>query len=78
MDNQLLTGLANNGPWALAAAYLLKKVLDAWAGDRAQLVTLMTEFKATLDTLGLAVRDLASETRKNSAVLEKITREVPE
>ena len=57
--NELITGLANNGPWALVAGFLLLQVLNAWKGDRDQLTQLLTDFKATLDALKGAVDNLS-------------------
>ena len=57
-SSELVTGLANNGPWALVAGFLLWQVMNAWKGDREQLTTLLAQFKATLDGLKQAVDNL--------------------
>ncbi len=62
MDD-VLKSFAENGPWAVAAAFLLHTVIKAWASDRAQLNELMTSFRDTLAGLKGAVEDLRSEIR---------------
>lgn len=69
-------GLANNGPWAILAGYLLKKVLDAWTGDRAQVTVLLGEFKSTLDSFAGALTSLKVAVDHLSGRLE-ITDNVP-
>lgn len=55
MDTELINkfseGVAVNGPWAIMAGYLLKRILDAWTGDRDQVTALMGEFKTTLSSV---------------------------
>ncbi len=58
MNEQLITSLAANGPWAAAAGFLLHQVIKAWTDDRQQLVILLTEFKDTLTALTHAVQEL--------------------
>lgn len=58
MNEQLITSLAANGPWAAAAGFLLHQVIKAWTDDRQQLIRLMTEFKDTLTALTTAVKEL--------------------
>ena len=61
MSDELIKGLAANGPWAIVAGILLSQVLKAWAGDRAALTTLMTEFRVSLDGLKVAVEHLTKK-----------------
>lgn len=53
--------LAENGPWALVAGFLLHQVIKAWTTDRNQLNGLLTDFKDALISLKGAVEDLKSE-----------------
>jgi len=59
VDNDLLRSFANNGPWALAAAFLCWQILKAWGDDRKLTAGLLTEFRATMTELAAAVRALA-------------------
>ena len=66
MTNELWQGLANNGPWALVAGFLLQQVIKAWTADRQQLVVLMTEFRDALNALKSAVEDLRMQISKRN------------
>ena len=59
VPSELVTGIANNGPWALVAGFLLMQVMNAWKGDRDQLTKLLIDFKTTLDGLKGAVDNLS-------------------
>jgi len=59
--DELLKGLATNGPWAMVAGFLLWKVIDAWTADRKQVTTLMGEFRGTLEALKTSVDHLARQ-----------------
>jgi hypothetical protein len=72
------SNLGANGPWAAMAGFLLWQVIKAWNGDRETLVKVLGGVNETLHKLGDAVEDLAMEQRRMSAVLEKITNEIPE
>ena len=50
--------LAQNGPWAVVAGFLLHIVIKNWMGDRAQLTSLLSEFKDALTGLQKAVEHL--------------------
>lgn len=58
MSEEGWSGLAANGPWALAAGFLLHQVIKAWTMDRQQLTVLMTEFRDALYALKSAVDEL--------------------
>ena len=68
-----MKSFAENGPWAVAAAFLLHTVIKAWASDRQQLNELLTSFRDTLASLTGAVEDLRSEIRLVSE--KEVTRE---
>jgi len=61
-----VTGLLNNSPWAIAAFFLGRTILNAWGQDRAQLTELLTNFKVTLDRIGIAVEHLTEKLEKIS------------
>lgn len=55
----VLTRLAENGPWAMVAGFLLWQVITAWTADRRQLAELLTEFRDVIGGLERAVADLS-------------------
>lgn len=59
--DEVLKSFGENGPWALAAGFLLHQVIKAWTADRAQLNELLTEFREALTGLAHAVEGLRSE-----------------
>ncbi len=59
--DELLKSFGENGPWALAAGFLLHQVIKAWTSDRAQLNELLTEFREAMTGLAHAVEGLRSE-----------------
>lgn len=66
MDEQWISTFAANGPWALAAAFLLHQVIKAWTNDRQQLNGLLTDFKDALIALKTAVEELKTELRPHT------------
>lgn len=59
--DELVKSIGANGPWALAAGFLLQQVIKAWSADRAQLNELLTEFRKSLDGLTSAMEALKEE-----------------
>ncbi len=64
MSSEFLTPLAQNGPWALVAGFLLWKVIEAWQSDRKQLTELLTGFSKTLEALAKSIEDLKDEIKR--------------
>lgn len=58
MNDIALEALAQNGPWALVAGFLLWTVIKAWNGDREQVTKLLGDFKDALSGLQKAVEHL--------------------
>jgi hypothetical protein len=50
--------LAQNGPWAVVAGFLLWTVIKAWNSDRDQVTKLLGDFKDALSGLQKAVEHL--------------------
>jgi hypothetical protein len=50
--------LAQNGPWAVVAGFLLWTVIKAWNSDRDQVTKLLGDFKDALSGLQRAVEHL--------------------
>lgn len=62
MDQDLLRGIGNNGPWAAAAAFLCYQILKSWREDRQQvnsLLAVLPEFKNEIAILSQSVARLA-------------------
>jgi hypothetical protein len=55
----LLAALSVHGPTAIMAGFLMWQVVKAWSADRSALINLLTEFRATLEGLKLAVERLS-------------------
>ena len=52
------SSLAQNGPWAVVAGFLLWTVIKAWNADRDQVTKLLGDFKDALSGLQKAVEHL--------------------
>jgi hypothetical protein len=76
VTDQVWNSLAQNGPWAMAAAYLLNQVLKAWASDRAFIVKLTEKFQASLDELKLSVDNNTHATNRNAELTAKLLDEL--
>lgn len=63
MIEDITQSFAQNGPWAVAAGFLLHQVIKAWTNDRQQLIVLLTEFKDAMTALKMAVNELREEMR---------------
>lgn len=74
--NELLAGLAGNGPWALVAGFLLWQVIKAWAADRDTLTRFLTEFRSTLESLKDAVDALRTELGRRPLTTHKNSNEL--
>jgi hypothetical protein len=48
MTDEILKSFAQNGPWAVAAAYLMVYILRAWNKDREEVLTLVRGLDATM------------------------------
>ena len=59
--DELIRGLATNGPWAMVAGFLLWKVIEAWNKDREQVTLLIGDFRETLQALKASVDHLADQ-----------------
>jgi hypothetical protein len=53
-----MASLAQNGPWAVVAGFLLWTVIKAWNSDRDQVTKLLGDFKDALSGLQKAVEHL--------------------
>lgn len=70
-ETTILTGLAQNGPWAAAAAFLLWQVLKAWNQDRDNITKLMGEFKDAINGLTRAVEQLGEDMEKDRGAIKR-------
>lgn len=57
--NELMEMMATHGPVAIIAGFLIWQVVKAWGSDRAALISMLTEFRETLDGLKRAVERLS-------------------
>lgn len=58
MPDTAWSALAQNGPWAIMAGFLLWTVIKAWNADRDQVTKLLGDFKDALSGLQGAVEHL--------------------
>ena len=65
--------LLANSPWAAMAGFLLWQVIKAWTGDRAQVTSLLGEFKSTLDRLSVSVDALTRRLDESNHTASRLT-----
>lgn len=58
MNDVFMKELAQNGPWAIVAGFLLWTVIKAWTADRGMVTQLLSEFRSSIDKLSAAVTKL--------------------
>lgn len=61
MPDPMIAALAVHGPFALVSGVLIWQVLKAWHTDRETIVSLMTEFRQSLDGVQSAIERLADQ-----------------
>ena len=79
MTDQVWNSLAQNGPWAMAAAFLLHQVLKAWNSDREQMsrmIVVVEGFKAVLDELKMSVDNNTLAANRSAELTAKLLDEL--
>ncbi|MBX3095669.1 MAG: hypothetical protein KF812_02285 [Fimbriimonadaceae bacterium] len=61
MTEPTISALAVHGPFALVSGVLIWQVLKAWQADRETIVSLMTDFRQSLDGVQRAIERLADQ-----------------
>jgi len=64
VETSIFASLAQNGPWALVAGWLLWTVIKAWSKDREIIMELLGDFRSSIDALRAAVERLGTHLDK--------------
>ena len=75
---EFIRPLAQNGPWALVAGFLLWTVIKAWNGDRQLTFGLLGDFQKAIEGLVTAVQNLVVVVEKVHLVVEKVNERLDE